>query len=63
MFRITPNSCTRRYMGKLGRAGPCLRKSRGDPPYLRLVDVKQQLVEFEDMEKILCSFLQKERTS
>jgi len=64
MFRITPNGCTRRYMERLKRAGPCLRKSRGDPrPHLRLVDAKERFVEFEEIEKLLSNFKQKESTS
>lgn len=63
MYRITPNGCTRRHMERFGRAGPRLKKSRGDPPHLRLVDAKQRYIEFEDVEKILLSFTQKERKS
>jgi hypothetical protein len=63
MIRITPNGCTRRNMERLVRAGPCLKKSRGDPPYLRVVDAKQRFVEFEEIEKILSNIKQKERKS
>ena len=64
MFRMTPNGCTRRYMERLKRAGPCLRKSRGDPrPQLRLVDAKQRFVEFDEIEKLLTNYIQKESKS
>ena len=64
MFRLTPNGCTRRYKERFGRAGPCLKRGRGDPrSHLRIVDTAQRFLEFEDIEKILSNYNQKEKTS
>jgi hypothetical protein len=62
MFRIIPNGCTRRQMKRLCRAGPCLKKSRGDPPHLRLVDLEQRFIEFEEMEMSLIKYSQKKES-
>jgi len=63
MFRYTPSGCTKRHLKRSGREGPCLRKSRGDPTYLRLVDTKHKMVDFQEKEKLAFSYKQKERTS
>jgi hypothetical protein len=63
MFRIRPNGCTRRQMKRFGRSGHCLRKSRGDPPSLHLVDTKKRYIEFEEIEKLLINSIKKERKS
>ena len=64
MFRIRPNGCTKRHMEQPNRAGPCLRKSRGDPHrHLRLIDAEQNRIVFEETEKLQLNQIQKERKS
>jgi len=60
MFRITPNGCSRRNMQRFCRDGPCLRKIRGEPHLLRLMNMEQRFVEFEEIEKLLFNYTQKE---
>ena len=63
MFRLKPNGCTRRHKTFFNRSGPCLKKIRGDPPALRLVDLEQRFVGFDELEPQPSNFKQKERQS
>jgi hypothetical protein len=64
MFRLKETDCTRRYMGRYGRAGPRIQRRRDDPPsHLSLVNVNQGVSEFDEIEKIQCNITLKERKS
>jgi hypothetical protein len=64
MIRFKPNGCTERHMEKPNRAGPRLRKNRGDPyPYLWLVNALPRPDELENIGISTTSFIKKEKTS
>ena len=64
MFRTIPNGCTSRNMGKYGRAGPRIKRGRGDPAsHLHLVSKQNRDMEFEEIEKLIFNNTHKEGIS
>jgi hypothetical protein len=64
MFRYTPNGGTKRHSAQLGRAGPHLRRSRGDPgSHLRIVESSREYIEQEEIDNLMTMFTQKESKS